>query len=932
MRFLCPQCSAIVVCPDSECGGRLQCPECLHGVGVPAGRCDPGVVIGDFVIREFIGSGGMGSVYRADQITLARPAALKVLHTELCASPAQLARFVREARTAASLNHPNLIGVYAVGEEDGLHYLAMELIRGQSVQDLLRTQGKLPLEQASEIVVQVAAGLNAAWQKRSVVHCDVKPENILLPDEGGVKIADLGLAEVGGTVPSHGGSAGAFGGSPYYVCPEAILGKPLDHRSDLYSLGVTFFEMLTGHLPFEGTELAEVAGRHLYAAPPDPRKYVPDLPAGVADIIVKLMNKSPDERFQSAPDLIRALRVQVLLKTSPELGLDAGQGGKGLVLPRWTCPCCGRANAESSRFCLGCGASGRTPCPLCGEEIILNTQFCAHCGGNLHEQRQGVVRQAESILSRVDEMFSRSNLEGVRRLIGEFRQLDQGVIPELLRAQFSDVVAHLGTQFELRVQEARTALRIDQLEEATNLLISISGVEQYQWLKDEVDGLKSDLAQTIFHAGSTLKSNCPSTCQRLLGEAVAWTGGSLGQRLEELRRQCQQHLEQRSHALTEARAVSEAAELDLREAVQALHAVAVCRVSPKVMVLQPDEADRQADQELGHLAETLDKGVRESATRAVEGDRWERLVGLLEAFGSYEDESLVATERFVTACVTDEIHERHRTALDAERLRDVRKALLAWDRLLSVPTDLLPRQVRREALGFPGRRSKLIADQRRPLLKASLSAVFLLWCLALCLTSIDLVVLWFNEGFTLGTLRQQTVPLVVQLVLIVLCARLLRIPRILSEADPIPLRQPPLFLTGLMLLWILSPLTGVLMSVCQHAGRMVMEGDLPPALAVLGQPWTAPVLVTFVWLLCDLLIAGRYRSPLVAFGMTLSWLLAMGIVMGLWEGPPDTALLQVAVAMYQAIAFALLHSANYLWFRTRRDTLVLHPELTASSG
>lgn len=929
MRFLCPQCSTVVTCADGDCGGRVQCPECLHGVGVPAGRCEPGSVVGDFVIRELIGAGGMGTVYRADQLSLARPAALKILRTELTVSTAQLARFLKEARIAASLNHPNLIGVYAVGDEDGLHYLAMELVRGTSVQGLLRSQGKLSLEQASEIVVQVAAGLNAAWLKRSVVHCDVKPENILLPEDGGVKIADLGLAETAGAVPGQSEGGAAFGGSPYYVCPEVILGKPLDHRSDLYSLGVTFFEMLTGHLPFEGTELAEVAGRHLYAAPPDPRKYVPDLPSGVADILTKLLSKSPDERFQSAQDLIRALRVQVLLKTSPELALEAGPASRGTVLPRWVCPCCGRSNAEASRHCLGCGASGRMPCPMCGEEILLNSQFCTHCGANLLEQRQGVVRQAESILSRMDEMFSRNNLEGVRRLLGEFRELDQAVLPDLIRAQFSDVVAHLGTLFEMRVQEARTALRIDQLEEATNLLISVSGVEQYQWLRDEVEGLKADLAQTVFHAGSALKSNCSSTCKRLLAEAVAWTGGSMGQRLAELGQQCTEQLKLRSRALQEAKAIAEAAEPDLREAAQALHALSSCRVSPKIMVMPPDEPDQQADAELGRLSDLLDTVIREGTGKRVREDLWEHLAELRETLAHYEEERLAATERFVSACIADEIHDRHREALDAERARDIQRALLAWDRLLLVPAALLPRQVRREALGFPGRRSKLLTEQRRPVLKASVSAVFMLWCLAVALAAVDLLVGWFRGSIGLGPLREQAVALAVQLATLIVLSRLLNNPRWLSATDPIPLRQPPLAVMGMMLLWVLSPLNHLFTTLCQRMSALVQEGEVSGLLGALGRPWAGPVLVTLLWILCDLLVVGRYRSPLVAFGMTLSWLLALGTTVPFWGLPAASALAQMAMAAYQAVLLVALLGANYCWFRKRPRDVVLHPELSA---
>jgi hypothetical protein len=888
-------------------------------------------VIGDFVIRERIAAGGMGTVYRADQISLSRPAALKILHSSLSESPTQLNRFLKEARIAASMNHPNLIGVYAVGEEDGLHYLAMEYIRGKSVQDLLGTQGKLPLEQAAEIAVQVAAGLNAAWKKRSIVHCDVKPGNILLPDEGGVKIADLGLAEIGGGAADQGEDGGTFGGSPYYVCPEVILGQPLDHRSDLYSLGITLFEMLTGHLPFEGTELSEVAGRHLYAPPPDPRRYSPDLHAGVADIVTRLLSKAPEDRFQSAADLIQALRVQVLLKTSPELAVEPLETKSRAKPSRWPCPACARSNAETARYCTGCGAYGRFPCPLCGEEVVLNAQFCAHCGGNLAEQRQGIVRQAESLLSRMDEVFSKGDLNAVGRLVGEFRDLDQSVLPELIRGQFNDVVSHLGTLFEVKVQEAREGLHLDLLEQATNALYAVVGAEQYQWLKDEVDALKNDMAQIVFQAGSALKSNCPATCQRLLATCVAWQGGSVGARLQELRQHCATSLARRDHAVAEAQAVVDSAQLDLGDAAQALRGLAACRLSPKIMVLAPDAADAQMDERLGSLAEHLEKAVHDGVAQRLSEEAWAPVGDLLELLRGGEDDSLADLERVVASSISREIQDRYRAALDAERVRDVRRAMKYWNQILSIPPKMLPRQVRREALAFPSRRNRLITEQRRPLLKASLSAVFLMWCLAFCLGVIDVVVLLFDDGPVLATIRGHALPIGVQLLAIVLFSRLLRNPHVLSEDDPIPGRQPPVFVSGLMMLWIMSPLNGVLMSICQRAGSLASLGELPAMLEPLAAPWVSLTLVTLCWLIGDFRIAGRYRSVLVRCGMTLSWLIALGVVYLLWDLPPDTPLLQVAVAMYQAIAFALLQCANYLWFKSRRDRTWVHPELVPST-
>jgi len=913
MRLICPHCAAVIACADSDCGSSRQCPECFYVVAIPAGRFEPGAVIGDFVIRERIGSGGMGTVYRAEQISLLRPAAVKVMHPSLAASQPQLSRFLKEARIAASIAHPNLIGVYAVGEEDGLHYLAMELVQGQSLHDRIRSQGPLPLEQAAEIVVQVAAGLGAAWNKMHIVHCDIKPENILMPAEGGIKIADLGLAEHGGATPDA--SAETFGGSPYYVCPEVILGRPLDHRSDLYSLGVTFYEMLTARLPFEGTALAEIAAQHLYAPPPDPRKHVPDLPAGVAAIILRLINKAPEERFQSADELIQAIRVQVLLKTSPELSPRAEPSETPAGGGRWVCPGCSRHNAEISRYCIACGAYGRYPCPLCGEEVVLNSEHCGHCGANLAEQRQGVVRQAESLLTRMDECVSRSDLSGTCRLVAEYRQLDQSILPELVRGQFGDVVAHLGTLFEVKLQEARDALRLDQLEQATTALHSLVSSEQYQWLRDEVDALKKELAQVAFHAGTALKSNCLSTCRRLLSGVPGWQGGTLAARLQELRQQCETQLSLREHALHEAQAIMDAANVDVHDAIQALRDLAAASLSAKVMVLPPDAEDTRADETVTTLREALQRSVDRQVNAWIDAGQWKDLARLVESIRAADDASLSTVEKAVSGRITQEIQERYRAALSAERARDVARAGECWSAVLKVPSTLLPRQIRREGLGFPSRRNRLLTEVRRPLLRSSASAVFFLWCLALSLAVIDLVLAWFAESPAGPVLRSHALPLVLHLTVLALFSRLLHSPGILTSDDLVPGRQPSLFISGLRLLWILSPLNGVFATLCARAGLLVETGQIPDVFGLLATPWMAPGLVVLVWLLVDLRLGWHYRSVLALLGMTLSWILALGVVYLLWDGPPDTPMLQMAAAMYQAVLFALLQTANWLWFR-----------------
>ena len=306
MRFQCSSCGRIVAVDDIDAGIMVQCGHCGSVVQVPPTRLSRGSVIADFIIRRAIGQGGMGTVYLSHQITLDRPAALKILAESYANNAEFVALFIKEARAAAKLNHPHIVQAYAVGEDDGLLYFAMENIDGETMKDVLDREGAIPVDQALNVIQQIAEALNYAWIEQKLIHCDIKPDNIMLTSTGRAKLADLGLARVTGDMSDA--DDDEVMGTPQYISPEALTGAPMDTRSDIYSLGATFYQFVTGRLAFDGATAAEIAKKHLTEPLIPPRSVNKDIPESVSRIIMKMMAKNPSMRYQDASELIDDLR------------------------------------------------------------------------------------------------------------------------------------------------------------------------------------------------------------------------------------------------------------------------------------------------------------------------------------------------------------------------------------------------------------------------------------------------------------------------------------------------------------------------------------------------------------------------------------------------------------------------------------------------
>ena len=303
-------------------------------IGPPAGAEEPAEplpVLSGYRFERRLGHGGMGLVYLAVQTSLDRPVALKVLAPRLSADREFVRRFQAEARAAAALAHPNVVTVYDVGEEGGLHFLSMEFMDRGTLEERVAAEGRLSWQETLDVLRDAAAGLVYAESKR-IVHRDLKPANLMRNHVGATKIADLGLATHIEAEESRSAEKKVFG-TPHFMSPEQARGERVDGRSDLYSLGATAYRLLTGHTPFEGTSAREIVRAHLSLEPRPMRDFVPGLPDEAILLVGKLMQKDPSQRFGSAGELLREVERLRARSSAASTGAGSARTGKRSLVP-----------------------------------------------------------------------------------------------------------------------------------------------------------------------------------------------------------------------------------------------------------------------------------------------------------------------------------------------------------------------------------------------------------------------------------------------------------------------------------------------------------------------------------------------------------------------------------------------------------------------
>ncbi|MDE5862727.1 MAG: Stk1 family PASTA domain-containing Ser/Thr kinase [Lachnospiraceae bacterium] len=260
-----------------------------------------------YEIIEEVGSGGMSVVYKAKCHVLNRFVAIKVLKPEFSDDKSFVSKFRIEAQSAAGLSHPNIVNVFDVGEENGYHYIVMELVEGITLKEYIQQNGRLPYQTALDFIMQICAGIEMAHEHHTI-HRDIKPQNIIVSRNGTLKVTDFGIAKAA----TSNTIASSAMGSVHYISPEQARGGYSDERSDIYSLGITLYEMLTGRVPFEGENNVTVALMHIQSEMIPPREYYPDIPVGLEKIVLKATQKKPERRYLTTNALLADLRKMAL--------------------------------------------------------------------------------------------------------------------------------------------------------------------------------------------------------------------------------------------------------------------------------------------------------------------------------------------------------------------------------------------------------------------------------------------------------------------------------------------------------------------------------------------------------------------------------------------------------------------------------------------
>ncbi len=258
-----------------------------------------------YMLVKSLGEGGMADVYLAMDTILSREVAIKILRGELSSDPVTLLRFQREANAASKLNHPNVVDVYDVGECDGRHYIVMEYVRGRTLKQLIAQRGALDKKEAVDIMIQLTSAVQHAHENH-IIHRDIKPQNVLVKDDGTVKITDFGIALAHDAVQLT--QSDAVLGSAHYLAPETTRGEPATNQIDIYALGIVFYELLCGSVPFQGDNPVQIAMKHLREEIPGIREFNPTLPQSIENIITKATVKNRKLRYQSAKEMLADLR------------------------------------------------------------------------------------------------------------------------------------------------------------------------------------------------------------------------------------------------------------------------------------------------------------------------------------------------------------------------------------------------------------------------------------------------------------------------------------------------------------------------------------------------------------------------------------------------------------------------------------------------
>ncbi|MEM6797963.1 MAG: serine/threonine-protein kinase [Planctomycetota bacterium] len=485
-----------------------------------------GEKIGDYQVLRRLGRGAMAEVYLAEQSSLARQVALKVLSNELADDATYVERFQHEARAAAALVHANIVQIYEVGRSAGYHFIAQEYVPGRNLGELIERQGRIEPGLTLDVIRQVVGALHKAAEC-GIVHRDIKPENIMLARSGEVKVADFGLARVNEAQENKLTQVGVTMGTPLYMSPEQIEGRPVDTRSDMYSLGVTAYHMLSGEAPFRGDTPLSVAVQHLNSEPPPLVDACPDLSLHLVRIVTGLMAKKPDDRPESPAVLLGELRT--LAKSAAEEGWAEGPENWSLAGMRTVEADDSGATAELGRLMRQ--ATGITAASSRWGRIALLLAACAVGGGVLAS-----ATRPDPLLASQEGPLEKSD---VLRQIFHAKMVDTEAAWKAVAQQFPDALPYyhyladqnLATLY-LRRERYTDALRIcRRLSEIENQqdfqLFGLAGVVVCQTADGNREAAESALSMFPMNELVTLEQRSPQMAA-MFREAKGRLNGSAG--------------------------------------------------------------------------------------------------------------------------------------------------------------------------------------------------------------------------------------------------------------------------------------------------------------------------------------------------------------------------------------------------------------------
>ncbi|MGL4854368.1 MAG: serine/threonine-protein kinase [Lentisphaeria bacterium] len=303
VNFTCPNCESPVQAATSKSGKLSTCPSCSCPITIPFPPIEPGMEIGGFRVKKLLGIGGMGEVWMAEQLSMNRNVALKILSPTLIDDPEFVESFMHEVRLVAKLSHPNIVTAYDAGEQNGVYYMATSLISGKELQNILDERQRLSELQALKIVMSIAKALKYAWDKFRIIHRDIKPGNIMIDRDDNVKLMDMGISKSIFEHEGHGN--GMTCGTPNYMSPEQAKDiNGIDFRTDIYSLGITLFRMLAGRMPFSGQTTEEIIRKHITEPPPSILLFAPKTSSGTVELLNKMIQKDRFSRHNSWQEVI----------------------------------------------------------------------------------------------------------------------------------------------------------------------------------------------------------------------------------------------------------------------------------------------------------------------------------------------------------------------------------------------------------------------------------------------------------------------------------------------------------------------------------------------------------------------------------------------------------------------------------------------------